>query len=353
MSEDLPIYRYGEGPAHLQTKNQLKLAGLKPGGPVQAVLRYKAWGKMRRYPLYDINEAIEKQPPTEAQRTALAAAHRARRTCQTCGTEVERPGLLDKERRCEECLKAIRRQRRAEVRDGVIRWARDLVQRHDWLVLDTETTDLADNGGVMVEVGLVAADGCVIFQSLVNPLADIAPEAQAVHGLTLDQLADAPPFAALEPKLRTLLAGKTVITYNVAFDREIFMNELRRLYQPHVQYWDEAMRQAMVWTDAIDWQCAMKKYARFVGEPYHGGYRYQRLPGSDHRAVGDAQATIALIRRLAETPLSTEAVADHAFDRPCSGEAPALHSGVHIGNLTHQHLLQRYNSIGRRRRWCR
>lgn len=89
------------------------------------------------------------------------------------------------------------------------------------------------------------------------------------------------------------------------------------------------MRQASAWADAIDWQCAMEQYARFVGEPHAGGYRYQRLPGAGHRAVEDSQTTIALIRRLAETPLSGEAALGHASDRPCSGEAPALHADVH------------------------
>lgn len=144
--------------------------------------------------------------------------------------------------------------------------------------------------------------------TLVNPLDAIAPEAQAVHGLTLEQLADAPTFAALEPQLRTLLANKTVITYNVAFDRGILINDLLRLYRPHVQYWDDAMRQAMTWADAIDWQCAMHQYARFVGEPHTHGYRYQRLPNAGHRPVDDAQTTIELIERLAEIPLNVEEV---------------------------------------------
>ncbi|HEY0738298.1 MAG TPA: 3'-5' exonuclease [Herpetosiphonaceae bacterium] len=307
MTDELPIFPYwDQKPNHLKTETQLKREGFKPGGPVRALIRYKAGGTIRRYALYDQAEARPKSPPTAAQRAALAAAQRARRTCRSCGTEVARPGLLDEQRRCAACLAAQRRQRRAEVRDGVIRWARALMQRDDWLVLDTETTDLADHGGVLVEIGVLAPDGSVVFTSLVNPLAEIAPEAQAVHGLTLDQLADAPTFAALEPQLRTLLVGKTIVAYHTAFERGIFLNELRRLDRPHVDSWDDTLRQALTWADAITWQCAMEPYARFVGEPYAGGYRYQRLPGAGHRAVGDAQATVAFIRRLAETPFYEE-----------------------------------------------
>lgn len=309
MSNELPIYAYWDKkPDHLKTKKQLDREGFKPGGPVRGLVRYKAWGKIRRYKLYDQAEAIEKQPPTKAQLAALVAANLARRTCRSCGTKVERPGLLDEQRRCEECLKVLHQQRRAEVRDAVIRWARDLLQRDDWLVLDTETTDLAENGGVMVEIGLLAPDGCVIFASLVNPLAEIAPEAQAVHGLTLAELADAPMFADLEPKLRTLVAGKTLVAYNKAFERGILINDLVRLYRPHVQAWDEAMCQAMTWADAIDWQCAMEQYARFVGEPHTSGYRYQRLPNAGHRVVEDGRATVTLLQRMSMSPLSDELV---------------------------------------------
>lgn len=86
-----------------------------------------------------------------------------------------------------------------------------------------------------------------------------------------------------------------MVAYHAAFDRGILINDLIRLYRPHVQYWDEALRQAMTWADAIDWQCAMKQYARYVGEPHSHSYRYQRLPNAGHRAVNDGRATIALI----------------------------------------------------------
>jgi DNA polymerase-3 subunit epsilon len=47
--------------------------------------------------------------------------------------------------------------------------------------------------------------------------------------------------------------------------------------------------------------CAMQWYAQYVGEwhDYWGNYRWQRLPGGDHSALGDARATLSLLKRMA------------------------------------------------------
>jgi DNA polymerase-3 subunit epsilon len=48
------------------------------------------------------------------------------------------------------------------------------------------------------------------------------------------------------------------------------------------------------------WECAMRRYAAYVGEPSkRGGYRSQKLPGGDHSALGDALATLQLIEEMA------------------------------------------------------
>jgi DNA polymerase III subunit epsilon len=48
------------------------------------------------------------------------------------------------------------------------------------------------------------------------------------------------------------------------------------------------------------WECAMRRYAAYVGEPSKpGGYRSQKLPGGDHSALGDVLATLRLIEEVA------------------------------------------------------
>ena len=49
------------------------------------------------------------------------------------------------------------------------------------------------------------------------------------------------------------------------------------------------------------WDCAMLQYAQFVGEwdDYRNKYRWHKLRGGAHTAVGDCQATLARIKEIA------------------------------------------------------
>jgi DNA polymerase-3 subunit epsilon len=41
-------------------------------------------------------------------------------------------------------------------------------------------------------------------------------------------------------------------------------------------------------------------YSQFVGEPgKRGGYKYQKLPGGDHSALGDCRATLKVLKDMA------------------------------------------------------
>jgi DNA polymerase-3 subunit epsilon len=53
--------------------------------------------------------------------------------------------------------------------------------------------------------------------------------------------------------------------------------------------------------------CAMLYYAAYVGDwnDYRGSYRWPKLMGGDHSAVGDCKATLELIERMAHTETPT------------------------------------------------
>ena len=195
----------------------------------------------------------------------------------------------------------------------------------DLLLLDSETTDLH---GFLVEIAITDREGAPVFHSLVNPLEEIDPQAQAVHGITPDELAGAPTFAQIEPQLREIVWGKTVVIYNAAFDIGILCNELRReiaeqMVRAHVpdiapqpadverdsllgMAYSEAYCQGIArsvadtWLGRVHEQCAMEKWAIYIGErsPYHDNYRWQPLDGG-HRALDDCRACLALLHRMA------------------------------------------------------
>jgi DNA polymerase III epsilon subunit-like protein len=66
-----------------------------------------------------------------------------------------------------------------------------------------------------VEVAVVAAaTGATLLDTLVSPGCPIQPGAQAVHGITDADVAGAPPWNEVLPKLLTVTRGRTVLAYN-------------------------------------------------------------------------------------------------------------------------------------------
>jgi DNA polymerase III epsilon subunit-like protein len=58
----------------------------------------------------------------------------------------------------------------------------------------------------------------VLLDTLVKPNVPVEPGARAVHGISDEQLAAAPGWASVYPKLRRVCRGRKLIMYNAAFD---------------------------------------------------------------------------------------------------------------------------------------
>ena len=105
------------------------------------------------------------------------------------------------------------------------------------IVLDTETTGLsARTGDRIVEVGCVELvdrkpTGRRLHRYL-NPEREVPIEAQRIHGLTDEFLADKPLFAAIVDELMDYLAGAEILIHNAAFDVGFLNAELKRLARP-------------------------------------------------------------------------------------------------------------------------
>lgn len=169
----------------------------------------------------------------------------------------------------------------AHSRGRAVAWARALLRRDDWLLLDTETTELS---GYMVEIAIVRPDGSTAFESLLNPQRGIEGSAQLIHGIAPEMVQDAPTFVQLEPQLRALLHGKTVVVYNAEYDANVLRREVDRLHlralraampEPHASAdkqrewlarYNGCFEAGRAWIDAVNWVCAMEHYAAFVGE---------------------------------------------------------------------------------------
>jgi DNA polymerase-3 subunit epsilon len=105
------------------------------------------------------------------------------------------------------------------------------------IVLDTETTGLDPNDGHrLVEIGCVEmANGLPTgrtWHRYFNPDRDMPQEAFAVHGLSLDFLADKPRFAELAEEFLTFIADARLVIHNAGFDMRFLNAELARLKKP-------------------------------------------------------------------------------------------------------------------------
>jgi rubredoxin len=258
----LPRYGYGALPEHLQTFTHLKTKGLQPldrNKPVACVGTQREW-----IWFYDEREAVPRRKETAEQKAARKAAwlkvqdryrcpecHKGPRNLSDiknyragghlCVQCAETAAFIAEQEDLEEMVKEDWRAARA--------WAYDLLQRDDWCLLDLETTDL--------------------------------------NGYTDEELSTAPTLPEVWPDfLKALEYRSIIVTYNADFDKSILKGDLAR-YQLLRRKWQ--------------WACLMERYSEYVGEysEYHGDYRWQPLPGGNHRALGDAQAALDLLTAMA------------------------------------------------------
>jgi DNA polymerase III subunit epsilon len=102
------------------------------------------------------------------------------------------------------------------------------------IVLDTETTGLeAERGHRIIEIGCVElvnrrASGRH-FHRYLNPERDIDLGARAVHGITREQLLQAPKFGEIAEELLSFLRGSELIIHNAPFDLGFIDMELMLL----------------------------------------------------------------------------------------------------------------------------
>lgn len=160
----------------------------------------------------------------------------------------------------------------------VINWARAMLRPGAACVLDTETTSLT---GVVIEVAVVdAANGEVLLDTLVDPAeVPISPQAREVHGISDEQLADAPSWAQVYPQLMQAIGNRRVLAYNAPFDRD-------RIRSTHA-------RDGLTGPLPTAWDCLMQKRSTRYRIDY-------RLPlGGGHRARGDCLAALRVLQEIA------------------------------------------------------
>lgn len=188
-----------------------------------------------------------------------------------------------------------------DARGEAIQWAKQLLEGK-FVIFDTETTGFGDDDEI-IQIGIIDQDGKTVFESLIRSNKPISNS--QYHGITDAMVKDAPLFSGVYREIKDALEGKVVVAYNFEYDN-------RMLQQVIASYGPEYAMHPITFGEQ---HCAMNWYAQYNGEWNDYNYRWKKLREAlatfglkhtdfgtqEHDACTDARATLAVIRKMAET----------------------------------------------------
>ncbi|HSA30978.1 MAG TPA: 3'-5' exonuclease [Candidatus Omnitrophota bacterium] len=168
-----------------------------------------------------------------------------------------------------------------------------LARETEYVIFDVETTGLSPlEGDRILELAAARVKGGKIIETLesfVNPKREIPSQAQAVHKITPEMVAQAPTSAEFLPRFVDFVGGACLCGQNVKFDLDFVCYELSLA--------GYKLREE---TPALD-TIKLAKY--FL--PHLSSYRLGGMAkalgfkvGTTHRALADVQLTVQVFNRL-------------------------------------------------------
>ncbi len=136
----------------------------------------------------------------------------------------------------------------------------------------------------------------------IKPLAPIHPGAQAVHGISIEDLVGCPPFEDIADEVAAVFAeADIVVGYNLAFDIDMLQAEYTRVGMPLLDFASKKIVDAFrLWQ-----QC----------EPRSLMHAHQRFVGAEFAAAHTASADVAATGRVLAGMLKHFALEDQDWDQ--------------------------------------
>lgn len=282
------------------TPAEAREAGLFPRSVLRREFRLKpvkgqwpaatVWQGQGFYYVFAKTACVPMRPyrvPSSAQAAVLAAGRALAGTvlCKTCGKRVD-ADYTEREQ-CLDCIGNEQLEREREI-ENEARVVAAVWLAADPLIVDLETTGL-DHSDQICEIAILDVAGAVLFSSLVRPSCAMNPDAASVHGITLEELAQAPAWPDVHGAVADILSGRLAIAHNAAFDSRL-LSQTCRAYGRDLP--------------PVAWGCTMELLT-----PLNGG-RWPRLSkavavagadvgaGAAHRAVCDADTVRRIVLAL-------------------------------------------------------
>jgi DNA polymerase-3 subunit epsilon len=152
------------------------------------------------------------------------------------------------------------------------------------IVFDCETTgiDFAKDQVIELCVQHGLGEGASSRTWRIKPSVPIAPAAQAIHGISMEDLAECPSFGAYAEEIVALFADAEVIVgYNLAFDIDMLQGELVRIGRPLLDLSYKKVVDAFRLWQHVEPRSLQHAHRRFVGDAFDAA----------HSASADVAAT--------------------------------------------------------------
>ncbi|GAA0595446.1 3'-5' exonuclease [Virgibacillus siamensis] len=120
----------------------------------------------------------------------------------------------------------------------------------EFVSIDFETANEKRNSPCAIGIVFANENGITDeYYSLINPMMRFSSFNKRIHGITEDDVAEAPTFAELWPKLESHLAGKMAVAHNASFDMSVIRATLDyfNLVYPDMDYLCTANISRSIW----------------------------------------------------------------------------------------------------------
>jgi DNA polymerase III subunit epsilon len=166
-------------------------------------------------------------------------------------------------------------------------------------LLDVETTGRDAQVDRVVELGIVIGkQGEIVARHnwLINPEGPIAKEAQAIHGISDEDVKDAPTFKQLAAEIAAALQGTIIGAYNASFDRGFVGAEFARAKFDLASI--VGFKSDSDWFDPLIWARFLyaNERSRTLGDM---AARLNIKLENAHRASDDAEAALRVLWAMA------------------------------------------------------
>jgi DNA polymerase-3 subunit epsilon len=160
------------------------------------------------------------------------------------------------------------------------------------IVFDVETTGTDKRRDQVIELCVqfgLDGEGCSSQTWRIRPSVPISPGAQAVHGISMEDLEFCPPFGQVAGAIREMIDRAAVLVgYNLAFDIEMLQAEFARIGQPPLDLCGKQIIDPFRLWQQCEPRSLQDAHRRFVGEEFT----------SAHSATADVAATGRVLRGM-------------------------------------------------------